>query len=137
MKQVDSKEAVESFLLNVRKILNSSSFNINKNFLFIRFRASYSDNNLHTNDSTLIDLEYNTQDVVNEIKSLTTEHYKETFIDNQPGKINPFYCFIKTINNKQVYIKFKIKEKNNKQVLCVSFHFAEHDVSDNKLPYKK
>ena len=137
MKQVDSKEAVESFLLKAQGILKDSSFDIRNNFYLKRFRSSYSGNNSYNNDETLIELNYTLQDVVNEIVSLTAENYKETFIDNQPGKIKPFYCFIKTINGKQVYIKFKLSESKQKQVFCVSFHFAEFNVSDDELPYNK
>ena len=115
MKQVDSKEAVESFLLKAHEILKDISFDIHKNFYLQRLRTSYSENNLYTNESTLFELNY----------------------DNQPGKTKPFYCFIKNINGKQVYIKFKISEVKNKQVFCVSFHFAEFNVKDEELPYKK
>jgi hypothetical protein len=136
LKQVDSKEAVESFLLKVHEILKDDSFDIHKNFYLQWLRTSYSENNLYTNESTLVELNYGLKDVVDEIISLTVENYKETFIDNQPGKVRPFYCFVKNINGKQVYIKFKISEVKNKQVFCVSFHFAEFNVKDEELPYK-
>ena len=100
-----------------------------------RLRTNYSENNSYTNESTLVELNYGLKDVVNEIISLTVEHYKETIIDNQPGKLQPFYCFIKNINRKQVYIKFKISEVKNKQIFCVSFHFAEYYVRAEELPY--
>ena len=136
LKQVDSKKAVESFLFKAQKILKDDSFDIHKNFYLKCLRTNYSENNLYTNESTLLDLNYGLQDVVDEIISLTVENYKETFIDNLPGKVKPFYCFIKNINGKQVYIKFKISEVKNRQVFCVSFHFAEFNVKDESLPYK-
>ena len=135
MKQVDSKQTVESFLLKAHNILKDKSFDIRKNFYIQRLRTSYSENNLYTNDSTLIELNYDSHDVINEIISLTVENYKETFIDDKPEMNNPFYCFVKTINGKQVYIKFKISEVKNKQVFCISFHFSEYDVDEKKLPY--
>lgn len=137
LKQVDSAEAVESFLLKAHEILKDNSFDIRKNFYLQRLRTCYSENNLYTNENTLVELNYGLQDVVNEIISLTVENYKETFIDNQPGKVKPFFCFIKNIKGKQVYIKLKISEVKNKQVFCVSFHFAEFNVKDEQLPYKK
>lgn len=136
MKQVDSKAAVESFLLKTHEILEDKSFDIKKNFCFMMLRRKYSDNNCYTNESTMIELNYNLKDIVKEILSLTAENYKETFIDNAPGKTKPFYCFIKSINGKQVYIKFKISEERNKQIFCISFHFAERYVKDEELPYK-
>ena len=136
MKQVDSKEAVESFLLKAHNILEDKDFNIKNNFYVKIYRQNYSTNNNYTNESTMLELGYNAQNIVDEILSLTAENYKETFIDNAPGKTKPFYCFIKSINGKQVYIKFKISEEKNKQVFCISFHFAEREVKDEELPYK-
>lgn len=136
MKQIDSEETVNGFLNDARRILTSDSFDIMKNFYFQRLRRQYSANNLYTNESTLLELDYGVQDVVNAIISLTVANYKETIIDNQPDKIKPFYCFIKSIRERQVYIKIKISEVKEKQVFCVSFHFAEFNVSDNELPYR-
>lgn len=137
MKRVDGIEVVESFLLKAQQILKDDAFDIRKNFYIMRLRRSYSENNLHTNESTLLELDYEARHVVKEIISLTVENYKETLIDNMPSKKKPFYCFIKKIKGKQVYIKFKISEEKEKQVFCVSFHFVEIDVEDEELPYKK
>ena len=84
----------------------------------------------------MVELGYGLYDVVNEIKTLTINEYYETVIDNIVGNKNNFYSFIKYIESKQVYIKFKIQEKNDKQIFCVSFHFAEYNVKDIKFPYK-
>lgn len=137
MTYTDSKETVEKFLIKVRNILTDRNFNIKNNFYILKLRKNYSANNKYTNLSTMAELEYEEKDVLNEILSLTIEHYKETWLDNQPGKIHPFYCFIKEISNKQVYIKFKISEEKNKQVFCVSFHFSERNVELSELPYKE
>lgn len=137
MKQVDSKEAVESFLLKAHEILKDNSFDMKKNFYLQLYRNSYSENSIYTNIDTLIELNFSLQDAVDTIISFTVENYKETIIDNKEGKINPFYCFIKSINNRQVYIKIKISEEKEKQVFCVSFHFSEYYVADDALPYKK
>lgn len=135
MKRVDTKEEVECFLAKAFDILKDKDFNINKNFCFIKKRSCYEVNNQYTNESTMIELDYQTKDVVNELLTLRVENYMETVIDNKPERVIPFYCFIKKINEKQVYIKFKISEVKEKQVLCVSFHFVEYFVSDCKLPY--
>ena len=137
MKQVDSKSTVESFLIKVQTVIKSKSFNINKNFYLQMLRSSYSENHIHTNKSTMIELDYRLKDVVNEIALLTVENYKETFIDNKPGNLKPFYCFIKSIKGKQVYIKFKINEKQADNIFCISFHFVEFNVKETDLPYSK
>lgn len=134
--RTDTREEVESFLNIAKAILNNKNFCLRKNFRFQYERLSYIQNNQYTNKSTLLDLDYGLDDVVNEIKSLTIEQYKETIIDNMPGKFLPFYCFIKVINRRQVYIKIKISEEKENQVFCVSFHFAEFEVCESEFPYK-
>ena len=134
---IDSEEAVESFLHDVQGIITDKKFDLNKQLIFKMNRMQYSANNSYTNNGTLATLGYGLGDVANELLSLSVQEYKETFQDNKPNKINPFYCFIKTIQGKQVYIKIKIREENKRSIFCVSFHFAEKEVPDNLLPYKK
>ena len=137
MSYIDSEEAVESFLSDVQKIITDKDFNLKKQLTFKFNRYQYSADNSYTTAGTLATLDYGLEDVANELLSLTVEEYKETFQDDKPNKVNPFYCFIKVIKGKQVYIKIKIREENNKNIFCVSFHFSEKRVSDNLLPYKK
>ena len=42
------------------------------------------------------------------------------------------YVFGKIVEGRTVYIKLKIKS-GNKKVVCVSFHYAEHDMN---YPYR-
>ena len=37
------------------------------------------------------------------------------------------------IDKRNVYIKVKIRSKENHKIFCVSFHFARYSI--NKLPY--
>ena len=82
MSKLDNESTVESFLNNVHKIITDKNFSIPRNFYLIQDRRNYSPNNKYTNKSTLIDLGYRVEDVVNEIMLLTTAHYKETIIDD-------------------------------------------------------
>jgi hypothetical protein len=132
LKVIDTKETVENFLLAAHTILDNNTFDVRKNFYFIPVRASGDDRN----KETLLDLNYNTTDVVNEIRQLTVKNYKETIIDNMPGKKAPFFCFVKFIVKDQVYIKFKISEVKDNQVFCVSFHYVDYFVKDSEFPYK-
>ena len=74
---------------------------------------------------TLLDLEYDTYDVAERLQELTIQEYSETLVDKD--NVNPplLFVFGKDINEKQVYIKLKIKGAAIKQVLCVSCHYAE------------
>lgn len=134
MKRVDSENVVAAFLGKTRSILSSNQFDLSRNFYLKQVRAS---TGVDRNRITMLALNYTTKDVVEEIKKLTTEDYKETVIDNLPGRQCPFYCFVKYIIKDQVYIKFKISEVRDCQVFCVSFHFADFYVADSEFPYKK
>ena len=73
---------------------------------------------------TLLDLEYNAEDVVNRLKELKVEEYAETKIDTDD--INPpiLFVFGKYINDRLIYVKLKIRDQQ-KQIVCVSFHYAK------------
>lgn len=43
------------------------------------------------------------------------------------------FVFGKSIDNKLVYIKLKIKGNTSKKILCLSFHYARHNMN---FPYK-
>lgn len=74
---------------------------------------------------TLLDLDYDVNDVVQRLAELTVEEYSETLIDKDD--VNPplLFVFGKDINDRQIYIKLKIKDDPIKHVICVSFHYAE------------
>ena len=83
---------------------------------------------------TMVDLEYDDSDVVECLKDLTIKEYSETLVDKDNLEPPLLYVFGKDISNKQVYIKVKIKGDKAKYVLCVSFHYAEYEMS---FPYFK
>ncbi|MCM1224177.1 MAG: hypothetical protein NC548_57965 [Lachnospiraceae bacterium] len=79
-------------------------------------------------------LEYDDNDVINEIYSLSLKHYYQTHFDDKQRGTTPLFIFIKEIQKKQVYIKIRIKEmEDDEKVICISFHFAEYEVC--KFPY--
>ena len=82
----------------------------------------------------MLDLGYDSEDVVSRLRELTLEEYSETKIDKDD--LNPplLFVFGKDINRRLVYMKLKIKKKENlrKHILCVSFHYAKEKM---KFPY--
>lgn len=86
----------------------------------------------YTTFNTMQALEYDRHDVLNQLLALDISEYLETFIDDIDDSLPPFYAFGKTIKNREVYIKVKIRNKKNCKVFCVSFHFARFP-----LPVKK
>ena len=124
------KTVVKAFLEELKEILGDEDFDIDKNLLIIRSRK---DEIEYSTNYTLVDLEYDSFDVVERLKELTVAEYSETLIDKDDDKPPLLFVFGKDINNKLVYIKLKIKGETDKKVLCLSFHYAKYDM---KFPYK-
>ncbi len=121
------KREVVAFLDELQILLGKEDFDIN----LIRKKKQGEDRKYST-PYTLLDLDYDTEDVVNRLKELTVEEYSETKIDKDD--LNPplLFVFGKDINSKLVYVKLKIKGDQQKYVLCVSFHYAKDKMS---FPY--
>lgn len=121
------KREVVAFLDELQILLGKEDFDIN----LIRKKKQGEDWKYST-PYTLLDLDYDTEDVVNRLKELTVEEYSETKIDKDD--LNPplLFVFGKDINGKLVYVKLKIKGDQQKYVLCVSFHYAKDKMA---FPY--
>lgn len=128
--QSKEKEVVE-FLNQLKNILESEEFNINSDITIIKSKKS-SEKIQYSTPYTLLDLEYDTSDVVQRLKELTAREYSETLVDKDD--VNPplLFVFGKDINGQEVYIKLKIKGTQTRHVLCVSFHYAEEKMT---FPY--
>lgn len=127
------KGEVIAFLNELKDLLGSADFNIDTDITLIS-KKKQGDNQKYSTPYTLLELEYDTEDVVNRLKELTVEEYSETKIDKDD--INPplLFVFGKDINSKLVYIKLKIKGNQQRHVLCVSFHYAKEKMT---FPYAK
>lgn len=112
------------FLDELQLMLSCKEFDVDTDIMLIKKRKK-SDDLKYSTTYTLTDLEYDINDVVNQLKALTVEEYSETKIDKDD--LNPplLFVFGKYVNNQLVYIKLKIKGKQRKYVLCVSFHYAK------------
>ena len=114
----------------LHKLLESDDFDINTDLNLIRKKKQGVDQKFST-PYTLLDLEYDVEDVVDRLKELKVEEYSETKIDTDD--INPpvLLVFGKSINDKLIYVKLKIRNQQ-KQVICVSFHYAKDKM---EFPY--
>ena len=124
------KHDVIDFLKELKDILEKDTFDINSDLTLIRKKKPHDEK--HSTPYTMLDLDYDTWDVVNRIKELTVSEYSETKIDKDD--LNPplLFVFGKYINKKLVYIKLKIKGEQNRRILCVSFHYAKDSM---EFPY--
>ena len=125
------KSEVLMFLDELKLILYSQDFNLDNDFTLIRKKKKDTDQKYST-PYTLLDLDYDANDVVDRLKELTIEEYSETKIDRDD--LNPPFLFVfgKDINNQLVYVKLKIKGEQHRHVLCVSFHYAKEKMT---FPY--
>lgn len=120
---IESKENVKMFLDNLKIILKDSNFNIVKNLTL---------NTSPKNMQTLLDLDYNREDIKDKLKLLNVSDYYETVPDNKYPDKPDFYVFFIIIKKREIYIKVSIRGYKN-HVLCMSFHYAEF--SHKALPY--
>jgi hypothetical protein len=118
------KNEVIEFLEKLQGILEKENFDIDTDIILIRAKKKIEDD-LYSTPYTLLDLDYDAYDVVDRLKELTVKEYSETLIDKDD--INPplLFVFGKVINNKQVYVKLKMKGNPSRYVVCVSFHYAK------------
>lgn len=124
------KREVIAFLEELNELLGKEDFNIDADLTLIKKKKTNDEE--HSTPYTLLDLDYDTWDVVERLKELTVAEYSETKIDKDD--LNPplLFVFGKDINGRLVYVKLKIKGNNKKRVLCVSFHYAKEPM---KFPY--
>ena len=125
------KQDVKEFLDELKRIINDKSFDIDTNLLLISSKKS-ADKEQFSTPYTLIDLDYDAYDVVDRLKELEVKDYSETLFDKDDDKPPLLFVFGKDIHDKQVYIKLKIKGEETRKVLCLSFHYAEKQMS---FPY--
>jgi hypothetical protein len=84
------------------------------------------------NTQTLLDIEIKSADREKVLKELKTENYSEGPLEEKLYGGANMWVFGKLIKNKEVYIKITMGLKGA-QVICISFHVAEHSM---KYPYK-
>ena len=124
------KKEVVAFLDELHKLLESDDFDINTDLNLIRKKKRVEEQKFST-PYTLLDLDYDAEDVVSRLKELKVEEYSETKIDT--NDVNPpiLFVFGKDINGKLIYVKLKIRDLK-KQVVFVSFHYAKDKM---EFPY--
>jgi len=120
--QSKKREVIE-FLKELNDLLEKDDFDIDTDLMLIRKKKM--DDEEHSTPYTLLDLDYDTWDIVDRLKELTVEEYSETKIDKDDWDPPLLFVFGKDINKKLVYIKLKIKGNQKKRILCVSFHYAK------------
>ena len=105
-------------------ILSDTEFDIDSSMILIS-KEKPKEKEKFSTPYTILDLNYETSDIVERLKELTVQEYSETLYDNADDNPPLLFVFGKDINCKKVYIKLKIKDVR-KKVLCLSFRYAEY-----------
>lgn len=122
---ISTKEKdVSTFLEQLNSILSDTEFDIDSSMILIS-KEKPKEKEKFSTPYTILDLDYETSDIVERLKELTVQEYSETLYDNADDNPPLLFVFGKDINCKKVYIKLKIKDVR-KKVLCLSFHYAEY-----------
>jgi len=133
-KIISSEQDVRNFLQELKELLTDHRFDISKDLDILPKKKNESPIDPFTTVNTLLQLDFNNNDVLDQLLALDVSQYLETFIDDKDVTLPPFYAFGKIIKNKDVYIKVKIRDRINCKVFCVSFHFARYPFN-TKQPY--
>ncbi len=134
-KIISSEEEVRGFLIELKEVLSSKDFNVDADLDVLLKKKSEHPTEPYTTSNTLLALDYDKNDVFNQLMSLDIREYMETFIDDLDSSLPPFYAFAKVIKSKNVYIKVKIRDRQRRKIFCVSFHFARYPFPQ-RLPYE-
>lgn len=132
MKVSYKKRDIEKFVTELHDILNDSNFDSDEDFT-LNVKSKSGDRYLFSTEYTLIDLEYDSDDVIRCLRNLEVENFSHLLLDHD-NTVPPYlYVFGIVAESRSVYIKVKIKDKNGKHVICVSFHYPEHEM---EFPFK-
>lgn len=134
-KIISSEQEVNGFLKELKELLIDPGFDVSRDLDILLNKKSESPIDPYTTANTLLALDFDRTDIKNQLLSLEISEYMETFIDDKDNTLPPFFTFAKSIKNRDVYVKVKIRDRLNCKVFCVSFHFARFPFPEN-LPYK-
>lgn len=82
------------------------------------------------NEQTLLDLDFDRDDIIREILSLEVEDYVYSIPDMIKPHEESYKVFHKIIKSKEIYIKIKLKKVKERFVYCMSFHEARYSETD-------
>ncbi len=123
-KAVSPEHDVIIFLKELKDVLTNPKFNVSTDLDILLKKSKELPTDPFTTFNTMQALQYDRHDLVSQFMALDVSNYMETFIDDKDNTLPPFFAFCKTIENREVYIKLKIRDRESCKVFCVSFHFA-------------
>lgn len=120
---------IKNFLTDLKHVLTSKKFDLD----ILPRKKDENSIDPYTTENTMLDLNYEVDDVKNELLSLTEKDYLETVLDDKDSSKPPFWVLGKVIKCTDVYIKVKIRDRARRKVFCVSFHYSRFPLK--RKPY--
>ena len=101
LSRISKRQEVVAFLEELKAFLKGNDFDIDHDLILIKKKKV--DDEEYSTPYTLLDLDYNSEDVVNRLKELTVVEYSETKIDKDdlPPR---YYSFLGKILTEGLYI---------------------------------
>lgn len=124
------KKEVENFLIDLQKAI--LALDEEQDFVFISKKKALEEEQYST-PYTLLELGYDRTDILQVLAALTVKNYSETLFDVKNENPPLLYVFGTYIQQKEIYIKLKIRESKKKTIICISFHFSKIRMT---YPYK-
>lgn len=94
------KREVIAFLKELKELIGKDDFHVDTDFILIRKKKI--NDMVHSTDYTLLDLDYNPEEVIERLKELTVDEYSETKIDKDDQNPPLLFVFGKNINGKLI-----------------------------------
>ena len=103
LSRISKRQEVVAFLEELKAFVKGNDFDIDHDLILIKKKKV--DEEEYSTPYTLLDLDYNSEDVVNRLKELTVAEYSETKIDKDDFNPPLLFVFGKDINRRLVYVK--------------------------------
>ncbi|MHB1484670.1 MAG: hypothetical protein ACYCYI_08400 [Saccharofermentanales bacterium] len=134
VKVISPEVEIVTFLKEIKEILTDPKFDVLRDLDILPKKKKEDPIDPYTTFNTMISLGFDSYDVYTQLLALDITEYMETFIDDKDNNLPPFFAFGKTIKNREICIKVKIRDRKSRKIFCVSFHFARYPLS-GKRPY--
>ena len=99
---ISAKKDVVAFLDELHRLLSSDEFDMDTDLELVQRKKNGTDQKFST-PYTLLDLDYDTEDIVNHLKELKLSEYSETKIDTDDVHPPVLFVFGKDISDRLIY----------------------------------
>ena len=90
LKVISSLADVKAFLKELKELLVDPAFNIKTDLDILPKKSSEDPSDPYTTANTLLDLDFDSEDIMNQLLALDASEYLETFIDDINSSQPPF-----------------------------------------------